>query len=211
MASLALDRIVRNGLAFDPKRTMPDTDIGTAVTEIFARLNAAGVDYLLVGGIAVLSFVEGRNTQDIDLVIDPADATAHLSGTRILDRDFGQASHRGIRIDLLLTTNPLFAQVRRDERTQIDFAGRVIPAATRKGLVLLKLYALPSLYRQGKLDRAALYETDILMLRRGSEWDDEELLGRLAPHLPSHDLAELRSVLHELTAREHRRFMPGPE
>lgn len=206
MQSLDIDRIVRDGVAFDPKRAMPTNEIGAAVAGLFDRLEAAGVDYLLVGGIAVLAFVEGRNTQDIDLIIDPGDATRYLPGARILDRDFGAADHAGLHVDFLLATNPLFASVRREERTVIEFAGKRIPAATRKGLVLLKLYALPSLYRQGKLDRAALYETDILMLRRGADWSDEELLATLAPHLAKHDVDELRRLLGELKDRARARF-----
>jgi hypothetical protein len=142
----------------------------------------------------------------VDLIMDPAQAVALLPGAKIVDRDFGVASHRGVRVDLLLSTNPLFESVRRKERTVIEFAGHEIPAATRRGLVLLKLYALPSLYRQGKLDRAALYETDLLMLRRGAGLDDEQLLAELAPHLPKHDLTELRKLLRELDDRARQRF-----
>lgn len=36
-----------------------------------APTEALRVDYLLVGGVALLSFVRGRNTQDIDLIIAP--------------------------------------------------------------------------------------------------------------------------------------------
>ncbi len=79
-----------------------------------------------------------------------------------------------------------------------------MPCATREGLLLLKLYALPSLYRQGNLARAALYETDILMLRQDAMVDEEKLLAVLSVHLAPHDIDELRRIL--LEQRERRRF-----
>jgi hypothetical protein len=142
---------------------------------------------------------------DIDLIIDPADAQQMPWSAELRDRDFGGALYRSINVDFLLTSNALFADVRAKERATITFEGRSIPSVSREGLVLLKLYALPSLYRQGKLDRAALYETDILMLHQGVSIDDEALLRRLEPHLAGHDLAELRKILDEQRAR--RRFV----
>jgi hypothetical protein len=70
--------------------------------------------------------------------------------------------------------------------------------------LLLKLYALPSLYRQGNLARAALYETDIFMLLQDVTVDEEHLLAILSEHLAPHDVDELRRILRE--QRERRRF-----
>jgi hypothetical protein len=107
-------------------------------------------------------------------------------------------------VDLRLSDNPLFAQVRRLHATTASFGGRTVRAATRDGLMLLKMYALPSLYRQGQLARAALYETDILMLHQGHVVDDEALLYELAPHVTLSDLTEVRRILEE--QRTRRRF-----
>ncbi|HEY3229090.1 MAG TPA: hypothetical protein VGJ87_07705, partial [Roseiflexaceae bacterium] len=60
------------------------------------------------------------------------------------------------------------------------------------------------LYRQGNLARAALYETDILMLRQDAMVDEEKLLAILSKHLAPHDIDELRRILRE--QRERRRF-----
>ena len=174
------------------------------VRALFDALATHQVPYLLVGGVALLSYVDGRNTEDIDLIVDEADL-GKLEWT-ILDRDenFARASYRGLRVDLLLTSNALFAEVRAREATTTSFGERTVHCATREGMLLLKLYALPSLYRQGKLARAALYETDVLMLHQGADVDDERLIARLAAHLPATDLAELRAILAEQRAR--RRF-----
>ncbi len=90
------------------------------------------------------------------------------------------------------------------ERTTITFDNLIIPCATREGLILLKLYALPSLYRQGNLTRAALYETDILLLLQNDSVSSDVLLATLAPYIAAHDLEELRNIVRELQAR--RRF-----
>lgn len=201
MRELSIDRIVEAGRTFNLGREMPVENIRSSLRDLFTDLEMNGVDYVLVGGVALLAFVEGRNTQDVDLIVDPTQAQHMPWNARLIDRDFGKASYRGIDVDLLLTTNALFAEVRAQERTLITFAERQIPAATRQGLLLWKLYALPSLYRQGKLARAALYETDILMLRQGANVDDDALLLRLEPHLARHDVDELRRILAEQRAR----------
>ncbi len=180
---------------------MPDIDIGGAVRELFTALDESGIDYRLVGGVALLAYVEGRNTQDVDLIVDPADLGRLPWNATALDGDFAKAAFRGIDVDLLLTTNALFLHVRDTEPSVIRFHDLQIPSVTRVGLLLLKLYALPSLYRQGKLARAALYETDVLMLRQGQDVDDGALLGRLAPHVARHDLDELARILGEQRSR----------
>ncbi len=202
---LPIADILTHAKVFNLRSAMVDADLRSALHALFDELEARGIDYLLVGGVALLSYVAGRNTQDIDLIIDPADAQQMSWSAELRDSDFGGALYRSINVDFLLTSNALFADVRAKERATITFEGRSIPSVSREGLVLLKLYALPSLYRQGKLDRAALYETDILMLHQGVSIDDEALLKRLQPHLADYDLAELRKILDEQRAR--RRFV----
>ena len=203
-ATLPIDEIIENGIVFNLFSEAPMNDIRGEVRALFAALRDAQIDPVLVGGVAMLSYVEVRNTQDVDLIIEPKDlqkldwqATTH-------DRDFGKANFHGLRVDLLLTTNPLFAYVAQHQRTKISFDGHPVSCATREGMLLLKLYALPSLYRQGNLVRAALYEADIFGLQQGATIDDEQLLVTLGEHLAAHDVDELRKILRE--QRERRRF-----
>ena len=179
-------------------------DIRGEVRALFAALRDAQIDYVLVGGVAMLSYVEVRNTQDVDLIIEPSDLQKLDWQATILDQDFGKANYHGLRVDLRLTTNPLFADVSQHQRTEIAFDGHAVSCATREGMLLLKLYALPSLYRQGNLVRAALYEADIFGLQQGATIDDERLLATLSDHLAAHDIDELRKILRE--QRERRRF-----
>jgi hypothetical protein len=203
-AILPIDEIIENGIVFNLFNEAPMNDIRGEVRALFAALRDAQVDYVLVGGVAMLSYVEVRNTQDVDLIIEPNDLQKLDWQATVLDRDFGKANYHGLRVDLLLTTNPLFADVSLHQRTEISFDGHAVSCATREGMLLLKLYALPSLYRQGNLVRAALYEADIFGLQQGATIDDEWLLATLSDHLAAHDIDELRKILQE--QRERRRF-----
>lgn len=199
-----IEEIVRAGLAFNPRLPMGVEDIRSSIVVLFDDLERLGIDYVLVGGVALLSYVEGRNTQDVDLIVDASDLDRMSWTIEARDQDFARADLRGLRVDLLLGDNLLFSQVRRLYTTTGSFGGRQVRTATREGLLLLKMYALPSLYRQGQWARAALYETDILMLHQGAAVDDEKLLGELAPHVEAADLVEIRRILEEQRGR--RRF-----
>jgi hypothetical protein len=202
--NLPIDEIIEHGIVFNFFGDTPMDDIRGEVRALFAAMRSAKVDYVLVGGIAMLSYVEVRNTQDVDIIVNPKHLKKIDWNAAVQDANFGRANFHGLRVDLLLTTNPLFAYVSRHERTDVSFDGNTIPCATREGMLLLKLYALPSLYRQGNLVRAALYEADIYGLQQGFDIDSERLLAILGKHLAAHDIEELRRILRE--QRERRRF-----
>ncbi|MFL6289305.1 MAG: hypothetical protein ACJ759_00225, partial [Thermoanaerobaculia bacterium] len=110
----------------------------------------------------------------------------------------------GLQIDLLLTRNPLFEKVRQRFATTQRFVEREIPCATVEGLLLLKLYALPSLYRQGSFARVALYEGDIATLMHDYRPPVEPLFEELKEHLSATDLASLRKIVGEIEERIER-------
>jgi hypothetical protein len=201
-----IGKVVRNALVFNfgnPRGgSVSDSALLDTVGRLFALLEERRIDYLLVGGIALLQYVEGRNTEDIDLIMGLA-SLAQLPEVRKVgeERDFARGDYEGLQIDLRLTRNPLFEDVRRRYATRRRFVEREIPCATPEGLVLLKLYALPSLYRQGNLARVALYETDILMLMDRQKVKIEPLFTELAPYLSPTDLASLRRITDEIRQR----------
>lgn len=176
-----------------------------SVAELFALLDRRGVGYVLVGGIALLHYVEGRNTEDIDLIVSLAEL-GKVDEIEIISRDgnFARGLFREVQIDFLLTSNRLFAEVRRKHTTRQPFAEQTIPCATPEGLLLLKLYALPSLYRQGNFARVGLYENDIATLLHAYPTPTELLLTQLSRHVNSTDMAEIRSILTEIEARIRR-------
>ena len=150
---------------FAKGRRHPPPPLPGDALDLFRLLRERNVPYLLVGGIAMLTYVQGRNTKDVDLLIS-SEAMRQLPEFTLLNRSdfFVRGRFRSVQIDLLLTTNPLFKKVEERFATRHRFAELEVPAVTVEGLIVLKLYALPSLYRQFDMDRAALYETDITML-----------------------------------------------
>ena len=176
-------------------------DLFGATTRLFELLDARGIAYVLVGGIAMLQYIDGRNTRDIDLIMSPADL-ARLPEFEISsrDRDFARANFERVQIDLLLTTNVLFNLVRDEHSEEREFAERPIRCATAEGLILLKLFALPSLYRQGDGVRAAIYEADIRGLLTLREFDTDALLSVLGGVMLGTDVEELRRVVSDIRA-----------
>jgi len=201
-----IDQVVRNALVFGRRHRSGggvNTDsLFQAVNQLFALLDTRRIDYVLVGGIALLQYVEGRNTEDIDLIVAMS-SLQQLPEIQITnqDQDFARGQLGELQIDLLLTSNPLFDQVRQQHTTIQRFAERDLPCATVEGLLLLKLYALPSLYRLGNFARVGLYENDIATLMQEYQPNMVQLLAELAPYLSESDLASLREILDEIDGR----------
>jgi len=203
--------VVRAAIAFNPANwrkgaatTSQDSLLAT-VQRLFALLEERQVPYALAGGVALLAYVEGRNTQDIDLIMAQA-ALKKVPEIRITHRgqDVARGDFEGIQIAILLTRNPLFARVLRNHVTRQRFAEREIPTATVDGLLLLKLYALPSLYRQGNFARVSLYENDIATLVHAYQVDLKPLLDTLTKYLSEGDIAELREIAADIERRIQR-------
>ncbi len=176
-----------------------------SVERLFALLDERQVKYVLVNGLALLTYVEGRNTQDIDLIM-ALPALERLPEIHIADREpnFEHGEFEGLQIDILLTRNPLFAEIPRKYTTRQRFLEREIPTTTIEGLLLLKLYALPSLYRHGNFAKVGLYENDIATLMHYYQPAIAPLWETLAQHLSESDLAELREIVAEIEERLRR-------
>ncbi|MEI8166349.1 MAG: hypothetical protein WCG26_08220, partial [Chloroflexales bacterium] len=107
----------------------------------------------------------------------------------------------GLPVDFLLTKNPLFAHVQKQHVSQQPFFERTITSATVTGLLLLKLYALPSLYRQGDFARVGLYENDVATLMFYHQPAMPAILTELTPFVSSQDLAAIQAIMLDLTQR----------
>ena len=201
--------VIRNAVVFN-FRKKPGDEMNTdtlleTVARLFRLLSEREIEYALVGGIALLQYVEGRNTEDIDLVLAPA-SLDRLPEIEIAskDADFARGNFGAVRVDLLLTSNSLFEKVRQSYVTNQRFVEQEVPCATVEGLLLLKMYALPSLYRQGSFARVGLYENDIATLIHDYKPDVDPLLQELALHLSDADLAEIHSIIAEIRERIER-------
>lgn len=203
---LAIGHVIRNGVVFDFKNWSHDMiegdDLLYSVRHLFDLLGERGVNYVLVGGVALLQYVEGRNTQDIDLIVAlPALDKLPEIELKSQDNDFARGEFGALRLDFLLTSNPLFAHIQRTQAKPMPFAERTIMTATVEGLILLKLYALPSLYRQADFTRVGLYENDIATLLHGYQPDMNSILDELTPFVDRSDLEEIRGIANELKGR----------
>ena len=109
-------------------------------------------------------------------------------------------------------TNPLFAKVEKNYTTTKQFMDRKIRCATVEGLLLLKLFALPSLYRQacpepcrrGSFERVGIYENDIAALVYAFNPKMEPLFAELTKHLNETDMSETRKISADVEMRIQR-------
>ena len=204
-----IGEIITHGVVFDFKNwqggAVDAAHLPQTVTRLFALLHDRKIGYVLVGGIAVLHYVEGRNTQDIDLIVD-AEALSQLPEIEVSNRDenFARGHFSGLRVDLCLAGNPVFAAVRRDYSQRIRSGQQEICVATVEGLLLTKLYALPSLYRQQDFTRVGLYENDVAALLHKYKTPVDRLLAVLEPHLLETDVSELRRIVADIQQRIER-------
>src|SRR5689334_11528871 len=70
---LHIGKIVRNARVFNFRNpqggSVSDSALLDAVNRLFGLLEERRIEYLLVGGIALLQYVKGRNTEEIALIM----------------------------------------------------------------------------------------------------------------------------------------------
>jgi hypothetical protein len=205
-SSTQIGDVIRNAVVFNVKNwlggPMNSDSLIQSVQDFFAVLEQRKIDYVLVGGIALLHYVEGRNTQDLDLLM-AVSSVEKLPELKISSQDlyFVRASYNELQIDILLTQNPLFKKVHSQYSKVEKFLDRNIPLATVEGLLLLKLYSLPSLYRQGNFARVGIYENDIATLLHYYQPDVPSLLDELSKYVDEKDFAEIKGVVSDIQNR----------
>jgi hypothetical protein len=210
--TVAVSEIIQNGVIFDMKNWNNEVQnmnqLPDAVERLFTILSERSIDYILVGGVAMLSYIEGRNTQDIDFILAKSDLEI-LPEITITDdnRDFIRGDFDGLQIDVLLTNNKLFKLVRDRYATERLFGDRNIRCATVEGLLLLKFFALPSLYRQGQFDKVSIYENDITQLLLNYPIELPELLKILNKHLLGSDIEALQVTASDIQTRIQRFYV----
>lgn len=201
-----IGKVIQNAVVFKfkdlGKNAVNSETLLQNVARLFVLLEERDIDYLLVGGIALLQYVEGRNTEDIDLIM-ALSSLKELPEIEVTSQDmnFARGQFDALQIDVLLTRNPLFEKVQKQYATVQHFVEQTIPCATVEGLLLLKLYALPSLYRQGNFARVGIYENDIATLIYSYRPDLESLLQELAQYLSETDLGAVREIVSEIEQR----------
>jgi hypothetical protein len=131
-SSVQIGNVIRNAVVFNVKNwlggTMNSDSLIQSVQDFFAVLEQRKIDYVLVGGIAILHYVEGRNTQDLDLLM-ALSSLEKLPELKVSDQDsnFVRANYNELQIDVLLTQNPLFKKVHKEYSKVQRFLDRDIP------------------------------------------------------------------------------------
>lgn len=209
----AISTIISNGIIGSPKNwgnSMNPLPLNpSTLTELFSLLKQRQITYLLVGGIAMLNYIEGRNTQDIDFLMS-LNSLTKLPELEVTsqDQNFARAIYGdGLQVDLLLSSNRVFEQVLSTPslRATATFGQSAVPCATPEGLVMLKLYALPSLYGQGQFQRANLDESDLTALKIAfPEIDLRYWISQLESDLIASDLNSLNEISVEIETRAAR-------
>jgi hypothetical protein len=208
-SSTQIGDVIRNAVVFNIKNwlggMMNSDSLIQSVQDFFTLLEQRKIDYVLVGGIAILHYIEGRNTQDLDVLM-AVSSLEKLPELKVASQDmyFVRASYHELQIDILLTQNPLFKKVHNQYSKVEKFLDRSIPLATVEGLLLLKLYALPSLYRQGNFARVGIYENDIATLLHDYQPAMPALLNELSKYVNQNDLAEIKGVVSDIQRRIQR-------
>lgn len=177
-------------------------DYESLVSEFLQLMRNRDVPFVVVGGIALLQHIRGRNTQDIDLIIS-SPGLAQIPELEIRERNdmFAVGDFRGLRVDVLLAEHPLFREVVERFATVLEYQVGLLATASVEGLIILKLFAMPSLYRQFDYDRIAIYEADLTQLLVRSAKDDLFFLAALKPHLTGTDLSETSDILADIRRR----------
>jgi hypothetical protein len=165
---------------------------------------------MLVGGIAMLTYIEGRNTRDVNLVLS-VESLKLLPEIVITDqnREFARGKFGELLVDFLFTDNPLFKIVEQKYSTVHRFLEMDLRTATIEGLILLKMFALPSLYRQRRRPKVALYENDLSMLYDLTKPQMEPLFRELEPFVEAAALVDLRTIVAEIQQRIRRMDQAG--
>ncbi len=75
----SIGHIVQNAIVFNSRNwerlPVDPNSLLQTVRRLFTSLREHEVKYVLVGGIALPNYVKGRNTQDIDLIMDLSDVS----------------------------------------------------------------------------------------------------------------------------------------
>ncbi len=142
------------------------------LTAIVAALDAAGIEYALVGGLAVAVWGAPRATQDIDLLVRPEAVDAIVTSIESLGFRFralpmtfsdGMRLQRVSKIEdgALLTLDLILVDANLEpaweSRQQLELAGAPIWVISRKALIQMKIAAGRT---QDALDVQRLEELD---------------------------------------------------
>lgn len=171
-------------------------------------LETKGVDYALVGGVAMMAIApDARATDDYDFIGQRSDFESIRELAKVSsDQNFGRYRHNATIVDTLFVENPVFAHALDTYQADCTIAGKTIRSLSPSGIALLKLYALPSLYLQGQHIRVATYEQDLeVLFIVDPKIDEDTLLKFLGKHLVQSQIVELKNTCDDIRRKLSRK------
>lgn len=132
-------------------------ELTDTLREIVARLDAMGIDYMLVGSVAALAYGRSRSTQDLDVVVAPdegplrallrslpserfyasesalREAVSRQTQFNIIDMDTGW------KVDVIPRKRRPFSETEFSRRSRLDVLGVEIYVATVEDTIVAKL------------------------------------------------------------------------
>jgi hypothetical protein len=127
-----------------------------ALRDVVARLEAAGIAYMLTGSVAMSVYAEPRMTRDVDLVVE-LDRDAARRVVEIFSPDYyvsdeavdAAIAHRGlfnlfslthlVKVDLIVRKDDDFQRHAFSRRKRLELAGFVVWVIGKEDLILSKL------------------------------------------------------------------------
>ena len=209
LAIIQIGRVIQNANTFNTAQwnqmSMISNNFQNQVSEFLNLLKTRRIDYALAGGLALLQYVPGRNTEDMDLIITTPSLQL-LPEVQIKEKNdlFAYGYYKELKVDFLFADNNLFELVMKQYVGLRLYEEGTIPTATIDGLILLKLYALPSLYRQFDMDRVAIYEADLTQLMYRTKDKAADFLAVLGKYMTPEDISSLSNILNEIQKKINR-------
>ncbi len=176
--------------------------------KLIELLETKGIDYALVGGVAMMAIApNARATDDYDFIGQRSDFENLSELSKVSsDQNFGRYRHNQTIVDTLFVENPVFAYALKTYQADCTIAGRTIRSLSPSGIALLKLYALPSLYLQGQHVRVATYEQDLeVLFIVDPKINEDALLKFLSKHLVQSQIAELKNACEDIRRKLSRK------
>ncbi len=177
--TVCIKEIIYSANAFNPQNwidgyKMNPENLPKSVDNFLKLLAQNKIEMVIVGGIALLSYMQDRNTQDLDLIISKADFYKISPFLEVLEADDNFANCEtfdGLKVDFLFTDNAIFSYVKKVFCQKRVYQEGSFFIATVEGLVLMKLYAWADLYLNGNLfedkyllTKSLRYKNDIEVL-----------------------------------------------
>ena len=182
----------------------PDLE-SQAVAKLFSLLEQRNVEYVLDGGMALHFYIQTPGPLDLVVLMDlssledlPELAISSQEGFLVC------AEFEGRPVEIWLTQNPLYNKVSRNFADIQRYLDHDVPMVTVEGLLLLKLFALPAMFRQESFAAVSFQEAEIATLLHDFGPNVTPLLDELSVYLSDGDITEIISIILDIQKRINR-------